>query len=174
MMFRYYEIRITRLDIIWRRAEAAETIFSCVFWKCMQQWHKTSDTAVHKAKLRYRRTNNKHRPFNWRKFEIVSNNVNKGAYGLMYEIEIFIFSRNITHTRSALLWDITRRMVVIRYRRFGTTYRSHLPGSFWIYWSSKIETTFCSASNAHAPHCHLWSVPLYSIFPWYLIKDTTF
>jgi hypothetical protein len=27
---------------------------------------------------------------------------------------------------SALFWDITRRRVVIVYRRFGTTYRSHL------------------------------------------------
>jgi hypothetical protein len=27
--------------------------------------------------------------------------------------------------RSALFWDITRRRVVIVYRRFGTTYRSH-------------------------------------------------
>jgi hypothetical protein len=31
--------------------------------------------------------------------------------------------------RSALFWDITRRRVVIVYRRFGTTYRSHLQGS---------------------------------------------
>jgi hypothetical protein len=31
--------------------------------------------------------------------------------------------------RSALFWDIKRRRVVIIYRRFGTTYRSHLQGS---------------------------------------------
>jgi hypothetical protein len=31
--------------------------------------------------------------------------------------------------RSALFWDITRRRVVIVYRRFGTSYRSHLQGS---------------------------------------------
>jgi hypothetical protein len=31
--------------------------------------------------------------------------------------------------RSAVLWDITRRRVVIVYRRVGTTYRSHLQGS---------------------------------------------
>jgi hypothetical protein len=31
--------------------------------------------------------------------------------------------------RSALFWDITRRRVVIVYRRFGTTYRSHFQGS---------------------------------------------
>jgi hypothetical protein len=31
---------------------------------------------------------------------------------------------------SALSWDITRRRVVNGYRRFGTTYRSHLQGSF--------------------------------------------
>jgi hypothetical protein len=31
--------------------------------------------------------------------------------------------------RSALFWDITQRRVVILYRRFGTTYRSHFQGS---------------------------------------------
>jgi hypothetical protein len=33
------------------------------------------------------------------------------------------------HMRSTLFWDITRRHVVIVYRRFGTTYPSHLQGS---------------------------------------------
>jgi len=31
--------------------------------------------------------------------------------------------------RTALFWVITQRVVVIYYRRFGTTYRSHLLGS---------------------------------------------
>jgi hypothetical protein len=31
--------------------------------------------------------------------------------------------------RSAFLWDITQRRMVILYQRFGTTYRSHLQGS---------------------------------------------
>ena len=31
--------------------------------------------------------------------------------------------------RTALFWAITQRVVVISYRRFGTTYRSHLQGS---------------------------------------------
>jgi hypothetical protein len=31
--------------------------------------------------------------------------------------------------RSELFWDITRSRVLIVYRRFGTTYRSHLQGS---------------------------------------------
>jgi len=31
--------------------------------------------------------------------------------------------------RSALLWDITHRIVIIHYRRFGTTYRFHLKWS---------------------------------------------
>jgi hypothetical protein len=33
--------------------------------------------------------------------------------------------------RSAPFWDIMRRRMVIVYRRFGTTYRSHLQGSSW-------------------------------------------
>jgi hypothetical protein len=31
--------------------------------------------------------------------------------------------------RTAVFWVITQRVVVISYRRFGTTYRSHLQGS---------------------------------------------
>jgi hypothetical protein len=31
--------------------------------------------------------------------------------------------------RYALFWDITQRRVAIRYRSFGTTYRSHQQGS---------------------------------------------
>ena len=31
--------------------------------------------------------------------------------------------------RSILFWDVTQRIVVIPYRRFGKTYRSHLQGS---------------------------------------------
>jgi len=38
--------------------------------------------------------------------------------------------------KTPLFWAITKRVVVISYRRFGTTYRSHLQGSgtrsFWI------------------------------------------
>ena len=30
------------------------------------------------------------------------------------------------------------------------------------------------ACNAHAPYCHLWPVPLYNIFPHYLINSTIF
>jgi hypothetical protein len=38
-------------------------------------------------------------------------------------------SETIVIMRSALFWGITRCCVVIVYRRFGTTYRSHLHGS---------------------------------------------
>jgi hypothetical protein len=31
--------------------------------------------------------------------------------------------------KSALLWDITQCVVVVPYRRFGTTYQSHIQGS---------------------------------------------
>jgi len=31
--------------------------------------------------------------------------------------------------RTALLWVITQQVSVISYRRFGTTYRSHIQGS---------------------------------------------
>ena len=37
--------------------------------------------------------------------------------------------RTAVTLRPAFFWDITQRMVVIPYRRFGTNYRSHLQGS---------------------------------------------
>ena len=30
------------------------------------------------------------------------------------------------------------------------------------------------AYNVHAPYCHLWSAPLYNIFPHYLVNWTIF
>jgi hypothetical protein len=47
--------------------------------------------------------------------------------------------------RSALFWDVTRRRVVIVYRRFGTTYRPHLQGSRGRgdSWHLKMGTTRC-------------------------------
>jgi len=37
--------------------------------------------------------------------------------------------------RSSLFWDATQRRLVVTYRRFGTTYRSHLQGSGSPNWS---------------------------------------
>jgi hypothetical protein len=42
---------------------------------------------------------------------------------------------------SALFWDITQRRVVVPYRRFGTTYRSHLQGP------SSFSGTVCPAKR---------------------------
>jgi len=36
---------------------------------------------------------------------------------------------NHFYIRSAPFWDITQRIQLISYRRFGTTYRSHIQGS---------------------------------------------
>jgi hypothetical protein len=46
-------------------------------------------------------------------------------YNLMY----LISASAAMYVTSALLWDITQRSVVVLYRSFGTTYRSHLQGS---------------------------------------------
>ena len=47
--------------------------------------------------------------------------------------------------RSALFWDITRCRVVIVYRRFGKTYRSHLHGS----WVRVVRCRETSVNNYH-------------------------
>jgi hypothetical protein len=55
--------------------------------------------------------------------------------------------RTSTTLRSALFWDITQRRVVILYRRFRTTYRSHLQWSYFLTledgtntWSRNVRT----------------------------------
>jgi hypothetical protein len=55
-------------------------------------------------------------------------------------------------TRSALFWDITLRRVVIVYRRFGTTYRSHLTCQDFHSWPVKmgpIRFPETSVNNYH-------------------------
>jgi len=57
------------------------------------------------------------------------------------------------HFGSAFFWDITRRVVAIPYRRFGTTHRPHIQDSGNpITWPFKMGTIGCpetSVSNYH-------------------------
>jgi hypothetical protein len=58
---------------------------------------------------------------------------------------------------SALFWDITRRGVVIVYRRFGTTCRSHLQGSIIRLkesdsWTVKMGPTRCPETSVNNYH----------------------
>jgi len=55
--------------------------------------------------------------------------------------------------RTALSWDITQRVVVIPYRRFGTTYRSNLQDS----WHLKMEPVGCPETSARNYHHSLRS-----------------
>jgi hypothetical protein len=50
--------------------------------------------------------------------------------GITYPVRSVLCSANeqVLLKRTALFWIITQRIVVICYRRFGTTYRSHLKG----------------------------------------------
>jgi hypothetical protein len=48
---------------------------------------------------------------------------------------------NLQDMRSALFWDITRRRVIIVYRRFGTTYRSHLR---WVAETCRSKWNYCA------------------------------
>ena len=42
------------------------------------------------------------------------------------QLNLYVYKCNCKLTITALFWVITQRVVVISYRRFGTTYRSHL------------------------------------------------
>jgi hypothetical protein len=63
--------------------------------------------------------------------------------------------------RTALFWDITRRVVVISYRRFGTTYRSYF-GEFQK--SKRVKTLdplapTCPETSARNYHYSLRNIP---------------
>jgi hypothetical protein len=53
--------------------------------------------------------------------------------------------------RTALFWAITLLVVVIPYRRFGRTYRSHLQGSRIL----KVGPIMCAETSARNYHCSL-------------------
>jgi hypothetical protein len=50
-----------------------------------------------------------------------------GARHVKFCMDVYYKQR--INLKSAVFWVITRRRVVTVYRRFGTTYRSHLHGS---------------------------------------------
>jgi len=56
---------------------------------------------------------------------------------------LFLSDCNQFWNGTALFWAVTQRVVVILYRLFGTTYRSHLQGSahFSSIWRRKPEAT---------------------------------
>jgi hypothetical protein len=56
--------------------------------------------------------------------------------------------------RSALFWGITQRRVVILYRRFGTTYRSNLEGS-WTSGPYKMGQIRCPETSVKDYHSTL-------------------
>jgi len=65
---------------------------------------------------------------------------------------------------TALFWVITQRIVAIPYRRFGTTYRSHLQGQeiqlfFLISWPMKIGGTGCPETSVRNYHYTLRNNP---------------
>jgi hypothetical protein len=56
--------------------------------------------------------------------------------------------------RRALFWDIKQRRVVILYRRFRTTHRSHLQGS-WASWPLKMGQIGCPETSVKDYHSTL-------------------
>jgi len=60
--------------------------------------------------------------------------------------------------RSALFWDSAQRRVLIPYRRFGTTHRSHLKGTgFIVPW--KPGPICWPGTSVRNYHCTLPGVP---------------
>ena len=78
-----------------------------------------------------------------------------------------IFTSNNYVLRSALFWDITQRRVLNLYRRFGTTYRSHLQVSRSkrrkLYsrtsWPVKMRQIGCPETSAQNYHSSLRNIP---------------
>jgi predicted acetyltransferase len=69
--------------------------------------------------------------------------------------------------RFALFWDITQRLVVVMYRRFGTTYLSHLQEtrsprtklSSWTSWPSNMGPIGCPETSEQSYHSALLNIP---------------
>jgi hypothetical protein len=65
--------------------------------------------------------------------------------------------------RSALFWDVTRRRVVIVYRRLGTTYRSHHHGSRVRVgkdsWPVNMEPIYCPETSVNNYHTTPHNIP---------------
>ena len=59
---------------------------------------------------------------------------------------------------SAFFWDITQRWVVVVYRRFGTTCRPHLQGS-WTSWPLKMGPIGCHETSVQNYHSALRNIP---------------
>ena len=59
------------------------------------------------------------------------------------------------YLRHALFWVITRRIVAIPYRRFGTNYRSH----FWNSWLSKMGQIGFPETSVRNYRCTLSNIP---------------
>ena len=61
--------------------------------------------------------------------------------------------------RSALFWDVTQRIVVIPYGRFGTTYRSELQGPRNpLSWPLKMGPISCPEKSVSNYHCKLRNI----------------
>jgi hypothetical protein len=68
-------------------------------------------------------------------------------------------SRSLT-VRTALFWAITQRIVVFPYRRFGTTYGSHLQGARnQDYWLMKMGMMGCPETSVINYHYTLRNSP---------------
>jgi hypothetical protein len=65
---------------------------------------------------------------------------------------IDLWSDEMIFMTSTLLLDNTQRWVVVLYRRFGTTYQSHLQMYYWIYWPLKMGPIGCPETSVH--NCH--------------------
>jgi hypothetical protein len=60
----------------------------------------------------------------------------------------------------APFWDVTRRRLVVSYRRFGATYRSYLQGSSTFSANQSLPIPFRLLLRTHVPkccwHCSVW------------------
>jgi hypothetical protein len=68
--------------------------------------------------------------------------------------------KNTSNVRITQLWDA-----------FAQPLLQWKSNKYYIFWVCVCSLRY-PACNAHAPYCHLWSAPLYNIFPHYLINET--
>jgi hypothetical protein len=81
------------------------------------------------------------------------------------------------HAPYCYLWPIQLYNIFPHYLMMGTilgekkTLLHWKINTYYIFWVSVCSLTY-TARNAHAPHCYLSPIPVYNIFPHYLMMGT--
>jgi hypothetical protein len=87
-------------------------------------------------------------------------------YGLVTALPVYytgeVMREQVLLKRSAIFWDVTHGRMAVSYRRFRTTYLSHIQRikqSLWIAWPLKMGQIICPETSVRNCHSTVRNVP---------------